>query len=506
MTDIIDSTNLGRLVSDIKAKADSSYWPKDQTTEVNLATVATTGSFNDLTDRPTAAGGALIYLGTCSTAAGTAAKEVTVETFPLQNGKPVVGTVIGVKFDNTNSAANVTLNVNSTGAASIYYTAAVYTSTSSIVSGAKNRYVYYVWDGTYWVWVSQGVDADTNTIAYTVRTSALRKTVTDACGRYRIIFSSVDGTQWVPPTTSTSTNATSSRAVNTRKIDPFGPIMYYATTSVLSAGDAPSASYLQQQAAAITLGYSFNTTGAALVLTEQAPVYIKCAPQSDGSAIIDDTNPYVQAMPTTNDGKIYIYLGVATSTTQIEMVFQHPIYYHDGTGIRVWTGKEIPAISTNIDADKASDAKTVSPKAVYSYVGNPIVSLAVPSTPDGTVIATHLNGDTDTINLNHTHPQYYSKAVETSIPSGGMLPDVAYLLGTLTGSQTFTFAAAVSGNLNHYYFIFTSGSTPVVPTWPVSITKWSGDCVDSDTGLPVLAASKTYEVSVLSGDAFIKEW
>lgn len=443
MTDIIDSTNLGRLVSDIKAKADNSYWPKDQTTEVDLATVATTGSYNDLNDKPTAAGGAIIYVGACETAASTAEKTVTVTTFPTQNGKPVVGTVIGVLYSNTNSASNVTLNVNSTGAESIYYTAAVYTSTSSIVCGAKNRYVYYVWDGTYWVWLSQSADADTNTIAYTIRTSGQKKTVTDACGRYRIIFSSVDGTQWVPPTTETTTNATSARAVNTRKIDPFGPIMYYSTTTALSAGGAPNASYLQEQAAAITLGYSFNRTGAALVLTEQAPVYIKCAPQSDGSAIIDADNPYVQAMPSTNDGKIYIYLGVATSATQIEMVLQHPVYYHDGTGIRVWTGKEIPAaveanptvpsgttpttlqnvkvgndyysvpqggssvaISTDIDADKADNTKAGGAKAIYDFVGNPIVSMTVPTPSDGTVIFTHRNGDTTTLDLNHTHPQY----------------------------------------------------------------------------------------------------
>lgn len=125
---------------------------------------------------------------------------------------------------------------------------------------------------------------------------------------------------------------------------------------------------------------------------------------------------------------------------------------------------------------------------------------------DGTMVITLTNGDTITVDLNHQHPNYYSKVVETTQPSGGMLPDVTYKLGTLTGATTFSFAAAVSGNLNHYYFVFTSGSTAVVPTWPASITSWDGNCVDSTTGLPVIAASKTYEVSVLDGNAIIKEW
>ena len=76
----------------------------------------------------------------------------------------------------------------------------------------------------------------------------------------------------------------------------------------------------------------------------------------------------------------------------------------------------VPTISTDIDTDKASDSKTASPKAVYTYVDNPVISLEVPTPPDGTIIATHLNGDTTTINLNHQHadyPKYYLCADET---------------------------------------------------------------------------------------------
>lgn len=125
---------------------------------------------------------------------------------------------------------------------------------------------------------------------------------------------------------------------------------------------------------------------------------------------------------------------------------------------------------------------------------------------DGTLLFTFADGSTVSVDLSHTHTNCYSKTAESSQPSGGMLPDVVYKLGTLTGATTFSFAASVSGKVNHYYFTFTSDSTAVVPTWPASITSWSGNCVDSTTHLPVIAASKTYEISVLDGNAIIKEW
>lgn len=65
--------------------------------------------------------------GTCSTAANTAAKVVTCSNFDTL----MVGITIHVCFDNTNTAANPTLNVNSTGAKSIYR----YISPTSQVAG-----------------------------------------------------------------------------------------------------------------------------------------------------------------------------------------------------------------------------------------------------------------------------------------------------------------------------------------------------------------------------------
>lgn len=82
--------------------------------------------------------------GTCSTAAGTAAKVVALSGFTRYTGATVA-----VRFTNANTAANPTLNVNSTGAAQIRaYNAAL--TASSAYNWVANAVVTFVFDGTYW--------------------------------------------------------------------------------------------------------------------------------------------------------------------------------------------------------------------------------------------------------------------------------------------------------------------------------------------------------------------
>ena len=56
------------------------------------------------------------YLGTCSTAVDTAAKEATIAGYELQRKSEIVLT-----FTNGNTASNTTLNINNKGAKAIYY-------------------------------------------------------------------------------------------------------------------------------------------------------------------------------------------------------------------------------------------------------------------------------------------------------------------------------------------------------------------------------------------------
>ena len=187
----------------------------------------------------------------------------------------------------------------------------------------------------------RGYDANTNTLGYQIRTNSIVRKVTDRTRYYRMLFSSADDTKWIPANTQYDNSATSAKTVNQRPINPFGEIVYLGSSTNYAADANMSATTIWQQYT-FTLGYSFNRTGAALTLTTQKPVYVKCAPQIDGSAIMDSTEPIVQDLPTTADGKIYIWLGTAYSATNIELTIRHPVYYIGANGRkRIWTGEDI---------------------------------------------------------------------------------------------------------------------------------------------------------------------
>ena len=95
---------------------------------------------------------------TCDTAAGTAAKVITPTNgrFNLSTGA-----IIGVKFTNTNTAQNPTLNVNNTGAKKIWHATSEITTEYLTWAGVANRIMYYMYDGTRWVVFSQCIDKDT---------------------------------------------------------------------------------------------------------------------------------------------------------------------------------------------------------------------------------------------------------------------------------------------------------------------------------------------------------
>ena len=105
---------------------------------------------------------------TCSTAASKQAKVAT--TTPGSNFSLETGARVIVKFTVTNAAGAPTLNVNSTGAKSIYYRG----SAISASYLAANRTYEFVYNGTQWDLIGD-IDTDTNT---TTTTGTSSKTAT----------------------------------------------------------------------------------------------------------------------------------------------------------------------------------------------------------------------------------------------------------------------------------------------------------------------------------------
>lgn len=265
------------------------------------------------------------------------------------------GLCILVKNNVAASNTNCTLDVNGLGAKPIHYSTALNTAITTQWTATMTALFYY--DSSRnsgngaWVFY-YGYDSNTNTIGYQVRSNSSSLPMTSIVYRYRLLFTSADNAHFVPATNSTSTNATSSRTVCQDKINPFGRIVYYGTTASVSAGSRPSASALWDMYA-FTFGYSFQKSPN-YVLTAWKPIYLKCAPQADGSAIIDSTTPFTQTLPSTEDGKIYIFLGVAYSGTAMELLLHHPVYYYKDGQVRPWPGvqPQLPEFDSVADEGK----------------------------------------------------------------------------------------------------------------------------------------------------------
>ncbi len=97
------------------------------------------------------------YVGTCSTAAGLNTKDITVPSFVIKNG-----CVIAVKYSESNYGGNTNCHLRINGSSQpaqgygqVWYNGQA--TGSGVAYGVANHYIFYMWDGTYWVFV--GTDA-----------------------------------------------------------------------------------------------------------------------------------------------------------------------------------------------------------------------------------------------------------------------------------------------------------------------------------------------------------
>lgn len=389
------------------------------------------------------------------------------------------------------SAEGFTININGLGAKGSYNNMAASSRDTTLFN--INYTMLFVYDSTRvsgggWI-CYRGYDANTNTIGYQLRTNSSTRPVTDQTGRYRILFTSADGGKWVPANSSSSTSATASKTVITTPINPWGEIAYYSSTTVLSAGTDVGTSALWSQYI-LTLGYSFNRTNVALVMTYPASIYVKCTPQANGSAIIDADNPYVEALPSTNDGKIYIYLGRSYSATNIELVNWHPVFYHDGTGIRFWTGKTIPEAPVNADWNATSGLSQILNKPA-------IPSKTSDLTNDSGFLSqavTSLEGETGDLYLAHSTLGNASVVSNVAVVTGVELGDFSFpyaesktvvIGGTRTSITPVTKKTVVTS---------ASGATASYQSGILTITNGSfstGDSVTNGTAISVYTTLST---------------
>ena len=186
-------------------------------------------------------------------------------------------------------------------------------------------------------------DADTTTISTLARGSG-NFTVDSVVYRYQMVFHTDENTLTPLNNVSNGYGSTSKAMLTEVEFDPFMPIYYYDTTTTIQDGGSISAGSLKWHVRA-DMRYSFNC---GTTLVSQKPFYLVVTPTTYGKCKLASSTPWAQELPSTADGKWYIYLGRTYSNYQIMLYEDHPIYEHNGTGIvRVLP---IPAI-TNAEID-----------------------------------------------------------------------------------------------------------------------------------------------------------
>lgn len=234
----------------VPAWAKASSKPTYTAAEVGAlpASTAIPSKTSDLTNDSGFVTGSKVYYGTCTTAAATNPKVVTVETFPTDgNGKPLVGTLICVKYSytDTSTSTSPTINVNDTGDARIWVNNAVLATAKSPYHGYANRYITYMWDGTYWVWRSSGYDANTTytNVALghgyaTQNNSSAATAITAALGSYALTANGIVSVHFnydVPANATLNVNGKGAKAIYHRN----SPI----AAGVIKAGDTATFVY-----------------------------------------------------------------------------------------------------------------------------------------------------------------------------------------------------------------------------------------------------------------------
>ena len=308
-----------------------------------------TATQNALDQLSAKVGNAKQFTGTCSSAANATAKVVTCTAFTADD--LVKGTRISVYFDNTNTGAreNLTLNVNNTGAKSIQY---IYNGTYESIPGnnfIKAGQIYnFTYDGTYWV-----VDMMYNTDAdWKVRSDYGSYTAGSvALFPYSLILQTSDG-HWESIVTSSTTSANKTKNSHGFLL---GSIFYKDGGASVAAG-AVDRTWRFASNTVADGRYHFNLENTAekqLVVGNN--LYLVGTIGSDGLFYLDDTW-WSQSLPTTDDGKCYIYLGAVYSWCQYNLDVFHPIFRHDGDSVKQISLDSLTVNGHTIEANVPSNA------------------------------------------------------------------------------------------------------------------------------------------------------
>ena len=250
-----------------------------------------------------------IWYAECPTAAGTAVKVATISPattdFILTKG-----VTVNVKFTNTNSATNssLQLNVNGTGAKNIKY---IYNgSYTNIVAGylKANQMYQFRYDGTYWI-----VQMMYNTNNYDRSQYSISLYASEPISSARIAVLGLDGKLHI---------------LNSSSFNISCPLLYVGTA--YSADDVTKPTARASNYTYWGASFNLNNTHSIQSATANTNVYI--VGTLSGNIFTPTTTVLTCTEPTSEDGLYYMLLGRMTTTANAVLQAEHPIFaYKNGS-------------------------------------------------------------------------------------------------------------------------------------------------------------------------------
>lgn len=298
--------------------------------------------------------------GTTATATWTGTSTVLTEI--------KAGTRIQYKLSSA-GASNVTLNLTlkngtTTGAKNVYFLNTTRLGTQYDV----NAIVDLIYDGSAWRVLNPYTNSNTvGTYGGAVKAGA------NGVKNYSLVMRDTE-TTWVSLTTTAGTGTSKSRY--TGKLYPDN-VMYMGSNSAYASGATTGTCY---EALGVNLQYSTNCGS---TLTSGRAVYLVGTLDSDGLFTLDATW-WTQTIPTTADGKTYIYLGLAYSTTSIYLVPENTLYQYFEGAFR--TLREIEEMKAAKVADNYLSADNTGIMVADMTDGNTYTPSTVPSGTKNTFI------------------------------------------------------------------------------------------------------------------------
>lgn len=279
-----------------------------------------------------------------------------------------------------NGSGNATLNLTlsngtTTGAVNCYYGNA--TRLTTHYNQGSNIVMTYHPAGSISIngtattdnrWIANANYADGNSTAYTITNYYNRfKAGANKVFPYTIIMQCSDG-RWESIVTSSSTGT--SKARNTHGFRLGQIALMYANATYNEDATIGDNTIYEEKSDLIDHRYSFNTANDATNgTTAVKPVYLVGTVNATDGLFYLDTKWWTQTLPSTADGKVYIYLGDAYDYYRMSFRIHHPIYHYSNGAVRQF----------------AQDAATVNGKALPTSASSHATGISVADHTTGTI-------------------------------------------------------------------------------------------------------------------------